>query len=98
MKVLLYSGCELTTTDEVARALLDYIVTIPHNQAPEVVMIPALREGGRVVAHLVLTANTPLAVHTVEGRETALDGEDYAIEVLRRKASRLSAVGFDALG
>lgn len=95
MKTLLYAGHAFTTTDEVARALLDYVVTIPHNQAPEVVMIPAMRDGERVVAHLVLTASTPLALHTVEGREVALDGEDYAVEVLRRKASRLAAVGFD---
>ncbi|TXK19583.1 hypothetical protein [Homoserinibacter sp. GY 40078] len=95
MKALLYSGHELITTDAVAEALLDYVMTLPLNQRPDRIMVPALRDGSRTVAQLVLTAGTPLAVTTIDGPDTPLDGEDYAIEVLRRKTRRLDSVGFD---
>ncbi|MCS0498973.1 hypothetical protein [Protaetiibacter mangrovi] len=95
MRALHYAGCELVTTERVAEALLDYIVTLPLNQPPERVTIPALRGGEPVVAELVLTAATPLATTSLDMREQPLDGEDYAVEVLRFKAHRLDSVGFD---
>ena len=35
MKNLLYAGHELTTTDAVAEALLDFVVTLARTQPPE---------------------------------------------------------------
>lgn len=94
MRALHYAGCELVTSDRVAEALLDYVITLPLNQPPERVTIPALRDGAPVVAELVLTASTAIAAVTTNTRETVLDGEDYAIEVLHNKAHRLDSVGF----
>ena len=94
MKALLYAGHELLTTDDVADALLDYVETLPLNQAPERVVLPALRDGQPVVAELVLTAATPVVVTTTPVRNTHLDGEEYAIAVLRNKAERSAGIGY----
>ena len=93
MRVLHYAGCELVTSDRVAEALLDFIVTLPLNRPPERVSIPALRAGAPVIAEFVLTAATPIASTTSDARETALDGERAAIEVLHHKTHRLDSVG-----
>lgn len=95
MRALLYAGCELVTTDDLADALLEYLVTLPLNQPPERVVLPALRDGRPVTAQLLLTATSPLVVTTVDAAQQPLDGEDYALQVLRRKARRLDSVGFD---
>lgn len=94
MKALLYAGHELLTSDSVADALLDYIEALPVNQPPQRVVIPALREGSPVTAEVVLTAATPVAVTTTALDESHLDGEDYAVTVLRRKAERLAGIGY----
>jgi hypothetical protein len=94
MKALLYAGHELLTSDSVADALLDYVETLPLNQPPERVVIPALRDGIPVTAEVVLTAATPVAITTTPLEDAHLDGEDYAVAVLRRKAERLAGIGF----
>lgn len=94
MKALLYAGYELLTTDDVADALLDFVETLPLNQPPERVVIPALRDGLPVTAEMVLTAATPVAVTTSPLRDTHLEGDIYAVEVLRRKAERVGGIGF----
>lgn len=93
MRTLHYTGCELVTTDRVADALLDYLVTLPLNHPPERVRIPALRDGVAVVAELIVTAMSPLVATTSDERDVALDGEDYAVDVLRHRASRLGSAG-----
>ncbi|AYF98473.1 hypothetical protein [Protaetiibacter intestinalis] len=93
MKALLYAGHELLTTDEVADALLDYVVTLPLNQPPERVVIPAVRAGSPVVAELVVTGCTPVAATTTDDPDTSLEGEEYAVQVLRRKTERLAGLG-----
>jgi len=94
MKALLYAGHELLTTDRVADALLDYVETLPMNQPPDRVVIPALRDGQPVIAEMVLTAATPVAVTTTALADTALDGADYAVAVLRNKAERVAGIGY----
>ncbi len=93
MRILHYAGCELVTTDRVAEALLDYLVTLPLNHPPERVTIPALRDGVAVVAELVISALAPLVATTTEGGEVALDGEEYAVDVLRHRMTRLGSIG-----
>lgn len=95
MKALLYAGHELLTTDDVADALLDFVETLPLNQPPERVVIPALRDGLPVTAEVVLTAATPVAVTTTSLRDTPLEGDVYAVAVLRRKAERVGGIGFE---
>lgn len=95
MRALLYAGCELVTTDDLADALLDYLVTLPLNRPPERVVLPALRDGRPVTAQLLLTAVSPLLVTTVDAPQQPLDGEDYALQVLRRKTRRLDSIGFE---
>lgn len=94
MKALLYAGHELLTTDPVADALLDYVETLPLNQQPERVVIPALRDGHPVIAEVVLTAATPVAVTTTDLDDMPLDGADYAVAVLRNKAERMAGIGY----
>jgi hypothetical protein len=93
MKALLYAGHELLTTDAVADAVLDYVETLPLNQPPERIVIPALRDGLPVTAEVVLTASTPMAVTTTPMRDTPLEGDVYAVQVLRHKAERLAGIG-----
>jgi hypothetical protein len=95
MRTLNYAGCELVTSDGVADALLDYVVTLPLNRPPERVTIPALQEGRPVVARFLVTALTPLLVTTAERVDEPLEGEERAIDVLRHKAHRLDSVGYD---
>lgn len=95
MRALNYAGCELVTSDAVADALLDYVVTLPVNRPPEPVTIPALQEGRPVTARFLVTAQTPLLVTSVERPEVPLDGEDHAIDVLRHRAQRLDSIGYE---
>jgi hypothetical protein len=95
MRNLNYAGCELVTSDAVADALLDYVVTLPLNRPPEPVTIPALQEGRPVTARFLVTALTPLLVTTAERANVPLDGEAHAIDVLRHKARRLDSIGYD---
>jgi hypothetical protein len=95
MRTLIYGGSELVTTDAVAEALLDYVVTLPLNRPPEPVTIPALREGRPVTARFLVTALTPLLVTSADRADIALDGETHAIDVLRHKARRLDSVGYE---
>lgn len=96
MKALLYAGHEFTTSDAIADALLDYMLTMPLNQPPDRIMVPALRDGRPLVVQLMLTACTPIAVTTLDDPDTPLEAEDYAVQVLRRKTTRLSGVGFES--
>jgi hypothetical protein len=98
MRTLTYGGSDLVTTDAVAEALLDYVVTLPINRPPEPVTIPALREGRPVTARFLVTAQTPLLVTTAERPDVPLDGEKHAIDVLRHKAHRLDSVGYELHG
>lgn len=93
MKNLLYAGHELTTTDAVAEALLDFVVTLARNQPPARVTIPVLIDGRNTEVQLILTAVTPIAAATVDMSDMALRGADSAVEELRYKASRLDSVG-----
>jgi len=95
MKALLYAGHELLTTDDVADALLDYVAVLPLHPPPERVVIPALRDGLPVTAEVVLTAATPVAVTTTSIRDTPLEGDVYAVEVLRRKTERVAGIGYE---
>lgn len=93
MKNLLYAGHELTTTDAVADALLDFVVTLARTQPPESVKIPVLMNGRSADVQLILTAVTPIAASSIDMSEIALDGAEFAVEILRRKAERLDSVG-----
>ena len=95
MKSLLYAGHELLTTDEVADALLDYVVTLPLNQPPERLVIPAIRDGHSIVVEVVLTASTPIASATTEVPSAPLDGELTALREMRRKTNRIAHLGLD---
>jgi hypothetical protein len=98
MRTLTYGGSELVTTDAVAEALLDYVVTLPLNRPPEPVTIPALQQGRPVTARFLVTALTPLLVTTAERPDVPLDGEAHAIDVLRHKADRLDSIGYEVHG
>jgi hypothetical protein len=98
MRSLSYAGCELVTSDAVADALLDYVVTLSLNHPPEPVTIPALREGREVTARFLVTAQTQLLVMTSELAEVALDGSQKAVDVLRYRARRLDSIGHEVLG
>ena len=93
MKNLLYAGHELTTTDAVAEALLDFVVTLARTQPPESVNIPVLMNGRSTDVQLILTAVTPVAAASIDMSEVALNGADLAVEILRRKTERLDSVG-----
>lgn len=98
MRALNYAGCELVTSDAVAEALLDFVVTLPVNRPPEPVTIPALQEGRPVTARLLVTAQTPLLVTSLEKPDVPLDGEETAIDVLRHKMQRLDSIGYELRG
>lgn len=93
MKNILYGGHDFTTTDDVAAALLDFVVSLARTQPPEVVTIPVIIDGRATEAALVLTSVTPVAVVDVELHDMQLDGADYAVAVLRHKTQRLDSVG-----
>lgn len=93
MKNLLYAGHELTTTDAVAEALLDFVVTLARTQPPASVNIPVLMHGRSTDVQLILTAVTPIAAASIAMSEVALNGADFAVEILRRKTERLDSVG-----
>lgn len=95
MRTLNYAGCELVTSDAVADALFDYVVTLPLNHPPETVTIPVLQEGRAAVARFLVTALTPLLVTSTEQSEVHLEGEEHAVGVLRHKAQRLDSVGYE---
>ena len=95
MKSLLYAGHELLTTDEVADALLDYVVTLPLNQPPERLVIPAIRDGQPIVVEVVVTASTPIASATTEVPSEHLDGETEALREMKRKTNRIAHLGLD---
>jgi hypothetical protein len=95
MKALHYAGCELITSEAVADALLDFVVTLPLNAPPERVTIPALRDGHPVVARLLVTALTPMLVTSIGMPNVPLEGEEHAVDVLRHKAQRLDSVGYE---
>ncbi len=95
MRTLHYAGCDFVTSDRVAEAFVDYLVTLPLNQPPERVTIPALRAGDEVVAEFVVTAFAPIVTTSSHEREVPLHGEDAAIEALRGKARRLDGVGLE---
>lgn len=86
------------TSDAVADALLDYVVTLSLNHPPEPVTIPALHDGREVTARFLVTAQTPLLVTTTERAEVALDGAQKAVDVLRYRARRLDSIGREMLG
>jgi len=98
MRTLHYAGTELVTSDGIAEALLDYIVTLPLNHPPHRVTLPAMRDDHEVVAHLVVTAETALLVTTSDAPHVALDGEQYAIDVLRHHTHRLDSIGVETRG
>ena len=93
MKALLHAGYELVTTDEVADALLDYVVSLPVNQPPARVELPVLRNGQPTLAQLVLSPTTPLAITTSDAVDVELEGADDAVNVLRRRTARLAGLG-----
>ena len=93
MKNVMYAGHELLTSDAVADALLDFVVTLARTQPPERVSIPAVKDGRVTDVQLVVTAVTPLAVASSDAHEQSLPGALRAVEVLRYKASRLDSVG-----
>lgn len=95
MRSLNYAGTELVTSDAVADALIDYVVTLPVNHPPEPVTIPALQGGREVTARFVVTAQTPLLVTNNEGPEIPLPGADHAVDVLRYRAQRLDSIGYE---
>ncbi len=82
------------TTDRVADALLDFLVTLPRTGPPERIAIPVLRGGRTVGVQLLVTAATPFVVFEADAPETPLDGEEHAVAVLRHRAARLDSVGF----
>ena len=98
MRALNYAGCELVTSDDVAQALLDFVMTLPVNRPPEPVTIPALQEGRPVTARLLVTAQTPLLVTSTERPEVPLEGEEQALSVLRHKMQRLDSIGYELRG
>src|SRR5690606_21907935 len=98
MRSLNYAGCELVTSDAVAQALLDFVVTLPINRPPEPVTIPALQGGRPVTARFLVTALTPLLVTSSDRPDVALEGEARAVDVLRHKMQRLDSIGYEMRG
>ncbi|HLU62975.1 MAG TPA: hypothetical protein VKY66_00465 [Protaetiibacter sp.] len=98
MRALNYAGSELVTSDAVADALIDYVVTLPTNHPPEPVTIPALQDGREVTARFLVTAQTPLLVTSSDEPETPLRGAEHAVDVLRHRARRLDSIGYELRG
>ncbi len=98
MRTLNYAGHELITSDAVAEALFDYVLTLPLNHPPEPVTIPVLQEGHTETARFLVTAVTPLLATSSADSDVQLEGEDHAIGVLRHKAQRLDSIGYELRG
>lgn len=93
MKNLIYAGSTFTTTDEVASALLDFVVSQARTHPPEAVTVPVIIDGRASEITLVLTAGTPLAFAATDVHDMELDGSEYAARVLRHKTQRLDSIG-----
>ncbi|MGP3535358.1 hypothetical protein ACTU3I_11235 [Microbacterium sp. RD1] len=83
-------GVRLTTADDVAEALLDYLRILLQEGRAELVTFPAVVEGETAHVTLAVGVGSPIvASQTISEIEPTLEGTDLAAWSIRRRTSVL---------
>jgi hypothetical protein len=90
MKDVLVNGSRMTTTDDVADALLHYTLQLTASHATEMVEFPALVDGRHSAVRMVVGAGVPLVTVTVElGLMPEIADSEFAAWEIRERTAQL---------